>query len=117
MLKSSVNITAGVRQELPGIADHIYLNTATFGPLPRGVSAAMGAWLQEECAHGRLGMDAYATIAKLSAEARSHAAHLLHADPQEIALTENTGEGLNIICNGLNWQPGDEVILALPTFW
>ncbi|GCE07685.1 aminotransferase class V-fold PLP-dependent enzyme [Dictyobacter aurantiacus] len=111
MLDSIIDIQS-IRQELPGITDHIYLNAATFGPLPRCVSQAMQEWLQKECANGRLGMETYATMAGLYAEARSHCAQLLHADTNEIALTENTGEGLNIVCNGFNWQPGDEVILT-----
>ena len=35
---------------------------------------------------------------------------LLNADVEEIALTDNTGEGLNIISFGINWHEGDEVI-------
>jgi L-cysteine/cystine lyase len=109
---SSMSDIVSIRQDLPGITGHIYLNTATFGPLPRPVSHVMQAWLQKECVDGRLGMDAYAAIGKLSAEARSYAARLLNAQTEEIALTENTGEGLNIICHGFNWRPGDEVILT-----
>src|SRR5260370_27298841 len=37
-------------------------------------------------------------------------ARLLNADVGEIALTNNTGEGMNIITYGINWQQGDEVI-------
>ena len=37
-------------------------------------------------------------------------ARLLNADLDEIALTDNTGEGLNIISNGIQWHESDEVI-------
>jgi L-cysteine/cystine lyase len=37
-------------------------------------------------------------------------ASLLHASPDEICVTRNTTEGLNIVMNGLTWQPGDEII-------
>jgi L-cysteine/cystine lyase len=57
-------------------------------------------------------MAAYEAMATVYAEARSSLARLLHAESEEIALTENTGEGLNIICYGFNWQPGDEIILT-----
>ena len=40
----------------------------------------------------------------------SRVASLLNADVDEIALTDNTGEGLNIISFGINWHEGDEVI-------
>lgn len=111
MLNTEIDV-AYVRQELPGATTCLYLNTATIGPLPLCVPQAIGEWLQNEWSKGRLGMDAYAAMAEVYAEARRYAARLLHADNEEIALTENTSEGLNIICHGLNWQPGDEVIFT-----
>ena len=42
--------------------------------------------------------------------ARTSAARLLNANEGEIALTDNTGEGLNIISFGFDWREGDEVI-------
>lgn len=111
MLNTKINV-AYVRQELPGATTCLYFNTATIGPLPRCVPQAMGEWLQNEWNNGRLGMDAYAAMAEIYTEARSYVARLLHVENEEIALTENTGEGLNIICHGFNWQPGDEVIFT-----
>jgi len=35
---------------------------------------------------------------------------LVKADPQQIALTHHTTDGMNIIAHGLDWQPGDEII-------
>jgi selenocysteine lyase/cysteine desulfurase len=43
---------------------------------------------------------------------RSQVAALLHADPGEIALTRNVTDGINIVLHGLDWQPGDQVILT-----
>ena len=37
-------------------------------------------------------------------------AELLNASPEEVCLTENTTEGLNIVMNGLPWHEGDEII-------
>lgn len=111
MLVSLIDV-ADIRQELPWTTDHIYLNTATFGPLPRCVPEVMQTWLQKEWLAGRLGMQAYEAIGKLYADARGEVARLLKANVEEIALTENTGEGLGIVCHGFNWQPGDEVIIT-----
>jgi L-cysteine/cystine lyase len=72
----------------------------------------MHAWLENECFEGRLGMSTYEAMGKLYHEARSGIARLLNAGVDEIALTGNTGEGLNIICLGINWQPGDEILLT-----
>jgi L-cysteine/cystine lyase len=101
-----------IRQELPSVLAHTYMNAASFGPLLRCVPQAIGAWLQKECVEGRPGMATYATMGVLYEQGRAHLARLLHASPDEIALTGNTGEGMNIVCQGLKWQPGDEIIVT-----
>lgn len=111
MLDSTIDI-AYIRQEIPGVTSHIHLNTASFGPVARCVPQAMEQWMQQEWSEGRLGMAAYENMSRVYADARVSIARLLHADADEIALTENTGEGLNIIAYGFNWQPGDEIILT-----
>jgi len=59
---------------------------------------------------GRLGAKAFEGITTIYGDARSRVARLLHADEEEIALTDNTGEGMNVISYGLHWHEGDEVI-------
>jgi L-cysteine/cystine lyase len=88
----------------------MYLNTGTFGPMPTCVLQAMQERLQYEWLDGRIGTEAYEGTKAFYEKARSNIARLLHADIQEIALTNNTGEGMNIISYGFNWQAGDEVI-------
>jgi L-cysteine/cystine lyase len=99
-----------VRQEMPATTSSIYLNAGTFGPIPNCVREAMQERMQEEWREGRLGAKSFERIGEIYAQARSRVAHLLHANESEITLTDNTGEGMNIICYGINWQKGDEVI-------
>ncbi|WP_069801236.1 aminotransferase class V-fold PLP-dependent enzyme [Thermogemmatispora onikobensis] len=99
-----------IREAMPATTAHTYLNTGTFGPLPRCVIEAMHERLQEEWQEGRLGAGAHASLLGHYQEARRRCAELLNASVDEIALTDNTGEGLNIIAFGLNWREGDEVI-------
>jgi L-cysteine/cystine lyase len=99
-----------IRQEMPATRANIYLNTGTFGPLPTPVIEAMQQQMQKELEEGRLGAEAFETISATYRSARQAVARLLHVHEDEIALTDNTGEGLNIICYGLNWQLGDEII-------
>ncbi len=99
-----------VRQEMPTTTSCIYLNTGTFGPLPTCAIESMQQYLQDQLKKGRLGTAAFESMTAIYEEARKRVAHLLHADQQEIALTDNTGEGLNIISYGIHWQEGDEVI-------
>jgi L-cysteine/cystine lyase len=99
-----------IRQQMPATTAHIYLNTGTFGPLPNCAIQAMQERLQFEFTQGRLGAASWEAMSNIYQTAREHVARLLNADAGEIALTDNTGEGLNIISNGLNWREGDEVI-------
>lgn len=103
---------ASVRHAFPDIAKHIHLNAATFGPLAQCAADAVTSWLRKETDEGRPGMAAYMAMATIYDEARSATARLLNVTREEIALTESTGEGMSIICNGFNWQPGDELIIT-----
>jgi len=99
-----------VRQEMPVTTSCMYLNTGTFGPLPTCAIEAMEQYLRDQLYKGRLGTAAFEAMTAIYDDARKSVARLLHADVQEIALTDNTGEGLNIISYGLQWHEGDEVI-------
>jgi L-cysteine/cystine lyase len=99
-----------IRQEMPATTSHIYLNTGTFGPLPNCVVQAMEERIQDEWQNGRFGAAAFEAVTTIYSNARSSVAGLLSADVEEIALTDNTGDGLNIISYGLKWHEGDEVI-------
>jgi selenocysteine lyase/cysteine desulfurase len=45
-------------------------------------------------------------------EARKKVANSVNAEPGEIVLGENTTVGINIVANGIDWKPGDNVILS-----
>jgi len=99
-----------IRREMPATTSQLYFNAGTFGPLPTSALQAMQQRLQGEYTQGRLGAAAWEAIHAIYDNARRRVAHLLNADESEIALTGNTGEGMNIVSYGLNWQQGDEII-------
>lgn len=99
-----------IRQAMPATTSHIYLNTGTFGPLPTCVVRAIQERIQDEWQNGRLGTTVFESMLTIYGNARDSVARLLNADVDEIALTDSTGDGLNIISYGLNWREGDEVI-------
>jgi L-cysteine/cystine lyase len=99
-----------IRQETPATTAHLFFNAGTFGPLPTCVVEAMNEQLQIEWRDGRLGAAAFEAMRTVYSDARSRTARLLNADVDEIALTGNTGEGMNIISYGIDWREGDEVI-------
>ena len=99
-----------IRQEMPATTAHLYFNAGTFGPLPGCVLQAMQAHLQHEYSEGRIGPATWEIFSAIRDNARGSVARLLNANADEIALTDNTGEGMNIISYGINWREGDEVI-------
>jgi len=52
-----------------------------------------------------------AKFSELRSRSRQALAEFLGAEPDEIALTRNTSEGNNIVIGGLNFKPGDEVVI------
>ncbi len=99
-----------IHQEMPATTSRIYMNAGTFGPLPACVVSAMQERMQQEWQNGRLGASGFEAMFAIYDNARKGVAHLLNADADEIALTDNTGEGLNIISYGIDWHEGDEAI-------
>jgi selenocysteine lyase/cysteine desulfurase len=92
-----------VRQLFPLTKDVAYLNNGTMGPSPYPVIEAIRKGMMDEDQLGIYGgyEVAAARIAKFVGVA-----------DDEIALTHNVTEGINIACWGLPLKKGDEVILT-----
>lgn len=74
----------------------------------------MGRFVDDNAANGPLG---YGRWLKTEARLRARLADLLHANsPEDIALVKNTSEGLNLVASGLEWKPGDAVVLPAGEF-
>jgi len=101
-----------IRAELPAIHDRLYLNNGTNGPLPQRTHDALIVAATAELHEGRIGMATWTQAAANSGAARAKFATILGCGPDEIALTHNTTEGMNIALSGINWERGDEVISA-----
>ena len=99
-----------LRAQLP-ITQHLaYLNTGWSGPLPNSVVSAMHSRLQLEAERGPASREAFIEYLETTDALRQQIAATVGAQPAEIALTQNTTEGMNIVINGLNWQRGDRIV-------
>jgi L-cysteine/cystine lyase len=103
---------AAIRAELPATQRIAYLNTGTNGPFPRRSYAALVAHAQREVEQGRVGPGAFERYMATMDATQAAFASLLGCADDELALTHNTTEGMNIALMGLDWQPGDEVVTA-----
>ncbi|MCG9879468.1 MAG: aminotransferase class V-fold PLP-dependent enzyme [Bacteroidia bacterium] len=92
-----------VRQQFPLNKDWAYLNNGTMGPSPYPVIEAVHKGMMDGDVYGNYGgwETTHAKIAKFVGT---------HED--EIALTHNVTDGINIACWGLPLKKGDEVILT-----
>jgi selenocysteine lyase/cysteine desulfurase len=104
---------AHIRAGIPALANNIYLNTGTFGPMPTVVADEIRRAYGEIERQGTFSPGIFWQMELEGFEAvRGQVAALLHADPAEITLTRNVTDGINIVLHGLDWQPGDQVILT-----
>jgi cysteine desulfurase / selenocysteine lyase len=90
--------------ELPGA----YLDVAARGPLPLSALRAAESILRAQL-HGSVPKQEWLNLANA---VRSKTARLIGARPDEIALTKNTSEGLNIVAAGLQLRAGDRIVVA-----
>lgn len=102
-----------IRAGIPALANSIYLNTGTFGPMPAVVADEIRRVYGEIERQGTFAPGVFWQMELEGFEAvRTQVAALLHADPAEIALTRNVTDGINIVLHGLDWRAGDQVILT-----
>ena len=90
----------------PVLRDSLFLAHAGVTILPSRATRAMQAYLEQCCTR----MQEYPEAWRAVQETRVLAARLLGAKPAEIALLGPTSLGLSLVANGLDWQPGDEVV-------
>ncbi|HKP93306.1 MAG TPA: aminotransferase class V-fold PLP-dependent enzyme, partial [Chthoniobacterales bacterium] len=100
------------RREFPICARTIYCAHASDAPLPRRVAEAM----KESVERASVDPREYELELERIAETRTLVARLLGAEEEEIAFTGPTASGLNAVANGLDWEPGDEVICCLDDY-
>ncbi len=89
---------------------YAYLNTGTFGPLPRATVEAMQAVERLELEEGRSSRAYFERALEEREALRREFAGLLSTQPEQVALTTSTTEGCNIVLRGLGIGPGDEVV-------
>lgn len=98
--------------EFPVARESIFMAHAGVTILPQRVSQAMQEYLQGAC----LAHQEYPAAWRALNETRALAAQLIGAKSSEIALLGPTSVGLNLVANGLAWQPGDEVVCYLDDY-
>jgi cysteine desulfurase/selenocysteine lyase len=97
-----------IRSLFPGVEEQVYLDASLRGLVPRSVIEAAHAHLDERL-HGTGEKAAFQESVERT---RTLLAGLLGAAADEVAITKNVSEALNIFASSLPWQPGDNVVLC-----
>jgi isopenicillin-N epimerase len=99
---------AMVRKQLLVPENRIYLNTGSLGPCPVQIIDAMHALTRQlEMNPVR---ENWGPLGNQMELVRKKVADFIHAEVEEIVLTRNTTEGLNLIAQSLQLNEGDEII-------
>ena len=101
------------RQEFPALADNdfVYLNSGGSGPPSQATIQAMRSADDLFC--GPIyskGIDLFIRQAETNTRARTAAARLVGAAPNDVALAQNTTHGMNLGVGSIDWKPGDRVV-------
>lgn len=97
-----------VRALFPGVRDQVYLDVALRGLIPTTVEEAVRAHLRERL----VGTGDKAALQASVERARALLAGFIGADPDEVAITKNVSEGLNLFASSLPWEAGDNVVIC-----
>lgn len=94
-------------EQAPGL---YYLNHAAIAPWPRRTAEAVARFAQDKV---RLGAHEYPAWLATERRLRERLARLLNAPTiGDIALVGNTSQALSLVAFGLDWRPGDQVVIS-----
>lgn len=102
-----MNVQA-VREAFPVTRNFNFQNHAAIAPISQRAAAALIHFAEVARDHAYLGE----SFPKQAARIRALAAKLIGANTDEVTFCKNTSEGLSFVANGLQWNTGDNVVLA-----
>ncbi|UCG86481.1 MAG: aminotransferase class V-fold PLP-dependent enzyme [Gemmatimonadota bacterium] len=89
--------------------DLIMMNNGTLGPMPEPVFNTVVQYFKVQATNP---YDCYNFLPRKKNEIRTRLANFINADPDEVAINRNTTEGMSAVATGMDFQPGDEVIIS-----
>ncbi len=94
--------------------DIVYLNHAAVSPWPRRTARAVQAFAEENCVTGAKN---YLDWLHKEQFLREQLQEFINAPSvDDIALLKNTSEALSVVADGIQWQPGDNIVSTSEEF-
>lgn len=98
-----------VRAFFPHTQNQIYLNHAAISPYSTHVVMALENFIRQR--HLEEIENYFFMLPKINDLRQRLATYVGAASADQIAFTSNTSAGLNLLATGLDWQPGDRILL------
>lgn len=96
-----------VRREFPALSHWTYLNTATFGQLPRRATDAVARHFSRR---DELACWDFLAWFDDADRIRAKIGHLINCTPEDIAFIPNASTALGLLLGGIDWHAGDHVL-------
>ena len=90
-----------------------YFDHAAVAPISGPARDAVTGWAQQSADEGDT---VWPRWSRRLAEIRGTFAGLVNASPDEIGFVGNTTQGISLVAEGLDWQPGDNVVTLADEF-
>jgi L-cysteine/cystine lyase len=103
---------AAFRDQFPVLRRTAYLNAGTEGPLPNAAAEAVRERIEFELIGGRCGKSYMTSVQELARDLRAGYAGVLGCEPDQVALTGSTTDGVNTVLAGLDLRPGDQIVTS-----
>jgi selenocysteine lyase/cysteine desulfurase len=95
------------RSQFPVARDWAYLNHAAVAPISLPARNRVHEWADDMASSGNVNEAAWYSEIE---DVRRLSAELIAARPEEVALLKNTSEGISLVAEGWDWQPGESVV-------
>ena len=102
-----------LRSDIPYIHDKIYVDNASVTPIPKRVQVASEHY--NRIVSEKLREYRTASLPFFD-KGRALAAKLVGSRPDNIAYVQNTAHGLSLVALGIDWRPGDNIVVCAEDF-
>lgn len=96
-----------IRGEFPSLAEWTYLNTATFGQMPRRAAEAVA---QHFARRDERACSDFMRWFEDADGIRGRVAGFINCQASDIAFIHNASAGLSLLLGGLDWKTGDQIV-------
>lgn len=101
-----------LRAKIPALEGQVYLNTGVSGPSPLTAVEEETAWVRHLAEKGPGRPDVMEAAREHVERVRALAAAFIGAEAHELVLTNSCSDGIAHVAAGLEWEPGDEVLVS-----